>query len=118
MADVQFTEDTAAPFKPHRWSNPATDAALLHGAPVMAFVDQVRDIATGVGSILELLGDDDSRRTLGAVLTLDDYTREALSRLAIQASALLADRAESLTDWAYERHTAEGGGRLHVPPVQ
>lgn len=102
-------------FQPVKLSRDEVEGAQLPGSAVRCFADDVRDIATGARTILQLIEWDEEREDdhktdpdAHPAQVLGVYHRNVLLRLVATNMDMLYQRAESLNKWAFEQHTPEG----------
>ena len=92
------------------WHRQELESANLPGTYLTSITGAVRDISSGVGSILELLEKNEMERECydDQQIIFDRYVASNLARLAIRSLEMLNAEAERLTNHAWEIHTPEG----------
>lgn len=106
-ADTTLALDSATsePLCYHfKWHSDALDNVMLPGEAVMRLTGKVRDVTSGVNTILNLLQHEDLATDGEIQPLMPADMRGNLARLAITSLQMLNDEAESFTDWATKYH--------------
>lgn len=105
MADADTTKGPI--FEAFRWADDDLydDHVTVPGRVFADLTNTVRDIASGVATILEIMERDRLAKEDGERAMLPHIEAESLSRLAIQAAKLLEAEAQRGAYWAAEHRT-------------
>lgn len=97
-------------FSEFSWNNEGADRATISSGPAIRFSDKIRNHATGLGVILELIEHD---LILKNPRVLNDYQIGALMRLAIQSAHDLNAESEGFSEWVERHLSADPASDLH-----
>ena len=98
----------APKFRPFQWHQDALDdpEVQLPARALMEFVGRAKDVANGIGTILEIAEAEQNERFYAPSAPMfSPCDLAALMRLGITSASLLAAEAEDMLESAYERHT-------------
>ncbi len=113
MTDNDFTSieqevDKEPLFEQFIWHRKELEDAKVSGSTLANFGGQVRDIASGCATKLEMIEFDYLQDAGGEQKLMNNTAAGNLTRLAIQSLKLLNQQADDTLTWAYERSTKEG----------